>query len=218
MVAAVQRLVLISVGSLFLTFLAVVFMRWVGSQQMFVEPPHPWFSSAEWTVKNPDPESLCSKAKLTGVRETDLVWLPLQHTGEEWRVRCSKNLPLREVLSAYRHSRWLLYVDSKETTRLDSLVATVQPFDKDKSFGVVAPSQIVARYLRKQAPQWVYAADAATLLRLHMFTSFWIETAFDFWPDFVVQTPGDKNSQFSERELSELQRRKKRVMTIEFAP
>jgi hypothetical protein len=207
--------VLISSGTLFLTFLAVVFVRWVGSQQMFAEPPHPWFASSEWIVKKPDPEQLCSKIKLNGVADTDLIWIPVHFSGEEWRVKCAKDLPLNQVLAAHKHPRWLIFVEANDTTYLDKLVASIQPFDKNKSFGVLAPSQLVARSLRKQAPQWVYAADAATLLRLHIFTSFWIETAFDFWPDFIVQLPQDKNSQISERELRELQRRKKRVIALE---
>jgi ribonuclease HI len=142
----------------------------------------------------------------------------VRYANGAWIVKCEPDKPLADVISRSPHRNWLLFVDSIETLHLDALTQALEPLEKTHSFGIYTHSQMVARYLRKKAPQWVYAADSATLLRLHIFSSFWIETSFDFWPDFIVQSRGDKASQLSEREMSELKRRKKRVIKVEFTP
>lgn len=215
MFGAIQRLVLIALGTVFVTAIAITFVRWAGSHQSFSEPPHPWFAYPSWTVKKPDLEQLCETLKLSEpIADTDLIWLPVAFAEGNWRVKCAKPTRIGQLIGNSTHLNWLVYVEANQTTHLDSLVEEIAPFDKH-ALGVLAPSQTVARYLRKKAPQWVYGADAATLLRLHMFTSFWLETAFDFWPDFVVQSPHDKLTQLSERELGELGRRKKRVIQFD---
>ncbi len=217
MIGALNRLLLISAATLCVTFLAVFFVRWAGSQQSYAPPPHPWFAMAEWKLYEPPPSELClSKTVPSSVRPEWLAWVRVHNTPQGWSVKCENHLPLRTLLENSHHANWLVFVDGHDTTTLEPLLAEMSAFDKNKNFGVFTPAQIVARYLRKKAPQWVYAADAATMLRLHMWAGFWVETAFDFWPDFVVQTPGDKNTQLSERELRELQRRKKRVIQVEF--
>ena len=213
MFGAIQRLILISIGTLCVTFLAVLFVRWAGSQQGFAPPPHPWFEIPQWTLYEPLPSELClNKTVPSQVKPEWLVWVRVHNTAQGWSVKCETHVPLKTLLENSRHPNWLVFVDGHNTMVLEPLIKELTAFDKTKSFGIFTPSQIVARYLRKKAPQWVYGADAATLLRLHMFSGFWLETAFDFWPDFVVQTPGDKNTHLSQRELSELQRRKKRVI------
>lgn len=213
MIGALQRLVLISIATLCMTFLAVAFVRWAGSQQNFAPPPHPWFEISDWTLFEPPADVVCSGTPLPpSVKPEWLVLVRVHPTSQGWSVKCDSHVPLPTLLKNLTHPNWLVFVDTHDTTTLEPLLAEMSAFDRNKYFGVFTPSQIVARYLRKKAPQWVYGADAATLLRLHMWAGFWMETAFDFWPDFVVQTPGDKNTQLSERELNELQRRKKRVI------
>lgn len=209
MLSAINRLMLIIVATLAVCVAAVVFVRWMGSQQQFKEPPHAWFSLNTWTVVKVEP---CGSANAQ-VQPENVHWLRVHYTAQGWSS-CDNEFktPAQAIAKYPQAAHWLVFVDSKETTNLDKLVQELTPLEKNKSFGIYTPSQIAARYLRKKAPQWVYGADAATLLRLHLFTSFWLETAFDFWPDFVIQMPGDKNSELSERELSELQRRKKRVI------
>lgn len=206
MLGAINRLMLIIAATLGVCALGVVFVRWLGTQQQFAEPPHSWFQQRQWTVTKVDP---C--AEPLDVIPERMLWLRVHYTASGWSA-CDQEF--KSVSAAIQQfptaSNWLLFVDSKETTNLDKLIAEIEPLKKE--LGIYTPSQIAARYLRKKAPQWVYGADAATLLRLHLFTSFWIETAFDFWPDFVIQQAGDKNTDLSPRELSELQRRKKRVI------
>lgn len=213
MLGAVQRLVFISIGTVVVTALATVFVRWAGGQQSFKEPPHPWFALAEWELVQAD---VCSASSVTAGRPDQLVWLPVHNTKDGWSVKCGTFTPLTTFLQRQTHLNWILLIDSKETTSLDRLIQDVSAHDKKMNFGIVTPAQIVARYLRKKAPQWVYGADAATMLRLHLFSSLWLETAFDFWPDFVLQVPGDKNTQLNEREFIELKRRKKRILKVEF--
>ena len=195
------RLILISAGTLFFTALAIVFVRWMGSQQTFAPPPHPWFAFAEWHLYQPDPSEIClSKTLPSSVAPDVIAWLPVRFKNGTWTLPCENGeLKPETLLQNSRHANWIVHVEAHETAHLDALVDALAAFDKEKSFGIHSGSQTVARYMRKKAPQWLFAADAASLLRLHMFASLWLETAFDFWPDFIVQYDSDKNTQFSER-------------------
>jgi hypothetical protein len=48
------------------------------------------------------------------------------------------------------------------------------------------------------------------LVRLQMFESLWLETALDFWPDFVITPQAD--AELTSRAAQELQRRHKRIV------
>jgi len=207
MLSAINRLFFIIAGTLALCVVAVLAVRWAGGQQQFAEPPHAWFTISEWKVVKP--KVACPPKMADESGREDLNWLRVHYTAEGWRTDCGS---ITKTLKEWPHPNWLLFVDSRETTNLDKLIEELVPLEKSKNFGIYTPSQVAARYLRKKAPQWVYGADPATLLRLHMYAGFWVETAFDFWPDFVMQMPGDKNTQLTEREMAELQRRKKRVI------
>ncbi|MGE0527460.1 MAG: hypothetical protein AB7P49_10385, partial [Bdellovibrionales bacterium] len=84
-------------------------------------------------------------------------------------------------------------------------------FDARKKFAVYTSSQRAARFLRKKAPQWLFAADTASLLRFQIFSNLWIETAMDFWPDFVI-VPQTGFPALTAREVEELKRRHKRII------
>lgn len=208
------RLLAISAVTLMMTVAGLTFVRWLGLAQSFGEPPHPWFAMKEWRIYQPEAGEIClSKTIPSSVAPDEIVWLNVKFKNGSWSLPC-ENGPVApaEVLRNSRHANWILHVDAFETVHLDALTESLNPFDKTKLFGVYTGSQSVARYLRKQAPQWLFAADAASLLRLHMFASLWIETAFDFWPDFVVLKSDDKNAKLSERERLELERRHKRII------
>ncbi len=210
MIKAFGRLGLITAASLILCILAVFSVRQLGRMQVFAEPPHPWFQQRTWSIFTPKPEELCSSA--LKLEPGWLVQIPVKYDGEEWIVPCPEGArPLNEYLSASEHANWVLKPEAIDTAYLDKLVETVGSFDKNKRFAVQSSSQRVARYLRKKAPQWLYAADNASLVRLQMFESLWIETALDFWPDFVITTQTGE-SELTERSARELERRHKRIV------
>lgn len=135
-----------------------------------------------------------------------IVRVTLEYRDGVWRVPCGK--PIEEILP--KHDDWLLKVDATDNSNLDNLVEIVGSFDKSKRFAVFTTAQNVARTLRKKAPQWLFAADPITLLRLQMFESLWIETAMDFWPDFVITPLRDFH--LRERAALELTKRHRRIV------
>ena len=59
----------------------------------------------------------------------------------------------------------------------------------------------------------LFAADSASLVRLRTFESLWVESAMDFWPDFVISSFTAKDApQVDTRMAAELERRKKPVV------
>lgn len=211
MFAGIVRLVGISAMVVTLTLLAVVFVQWVGGQQQFEHPPHIWFEQTQWNFEAPSPDSLClqpPKAK-PGV----ILMVPIHRSDDGWMVDCAQPLSLTTLLERSAHEDWMLQLEARDTPDLDKLVDSVGKFDGRKRFAVYAPAQKVARDLRKKAPQWLFAADSASLLRFHVFSSMHISPAVEFWPDFVIASSRkDDGSRLSVNEAEELRRRKKRIV------
>jgi hypothetical protein len=216
MLQAVLRLTSITTGTLILSFFALFFMRWMGTQQGFQAPPHPWFDQQEWNILELNASSDCE----TQLPRDWAAYIHVRKVEGVWQAQCQKLKPLKEMLAISSTRNWLLAVDANETSGLDELVEIMSAHDQDKVFAIHARSQTVGRYLRKRGPQWIYAADTASLLRLHLFASLWLETAMEFWPDFVIassaslETGGELNS----READEIKRRQKRVLWRETKP
>lgn len=212
MISAFVRLIAISATALILIVFAVVFIRWMGLQQVFAAPPHEWFGQTYWSVfepiKNPCTEIQNIKEKTT------LVLITVQFKNENWSLSCDgKDTPLAEFLKSSSHPNWILHVKSVDSTHLDPLVKTLSSMDQDKRFGILTDSQRAARYMRTKGPQWLFAADSSSMLRMQLFTSLWIETAMDFWPDFVIATNDpSSSSKVSPRLAQELERRGKRII------
>lgn len=219
MLQAVLKLILLSVGFIILTVFALVFVRWVGLQQSFAPPPHPWFSKPFWLVFTPTPEEICNTEQLQTLlpsknKEDWIVALPIKRDPEDrWVIPCAKPLELGELLKRDQQADFVLNVQAHDTWALDKLVAVVAPFDTGKRFALLTDSQKVALFLRKKAPQWLFAADPSSIARLKFFESLWIDPAMDFWPDFVVSTFSRREPvQIDERMAQELDRRKKRIL------
>ena len=212
MVRAVARLFAIAVMSIMVGVLAVLFVRRMGSMQNFAEPSHVWFKSAHWTIYTPPPDELCAPTFQPSA--SLLVEITTRYKNNVWEVTCPDGpRPLAELLSHTPVLDWVLKVEAVDTAYLDKLVDIVGPHDKTMRFAILSSSQRVARYLRKKSPQWLFAADSATLLRLQLFESLWIEPAVDFWPDFVVtpESVGSKSA-LGPRAAEELRRRHKRII------
>lgn len=210
MVKAFARLGLITAVSLIVIILGLFSARQLGQMQVFSEPNHPWFRQRNWSIYTPGLAEICSEKFKPD--PSWLVQLPLKYENDEWSVPCpGGSRTLKEYFSSAEHTNWLLKPEANDTTYLDRLVETVGKFDKNKRFAVLSHSQRVARYLRIKAPQWLYAADNASLVRLQMFESLWLETATDFWPDFVI-TSQSGESELSDRSAKELERRHKRIV------
>lgn len=215
MLNAFLRLLLITIGSLILAFFAVFFVRQMGFHQVFAPPQHKWFELKEWNVISPSAENLCNQ-KLE-IAEDQILELPVRFREGVWILDCpDKNvaLPLKDTMAQVKAVHILLQVNANETQNLDNLVEIVDSYDSKKNFGVASVSQKVSRYLRKKAPQWLFASDSASLLRMQLFTSLWIETAMEFWPDFVIAgTDEDTNVEhFNPRLIAELARRHKPII------
>jgi hypothetical protein len=212
MLRATIRIVLISCLAVMLTLFTGFFVRWVGGQQQFAPASHDWFSQEHWTVIAPSLEQLCQTP--FAEQPKVIVMLPVERSRSEgWQINCSPKVAVETFLSQTKHRDWMLKLTVGELPDLDKLVDKVGAFDRDKRFAIYAPAQKVARDLRRKAPQWLFAADSSSLLRLHLFTGMYMETAFDFWPDFVVASNNHKDgSHLNAREVRELKRRNKRVL------
>ncbi len=210
MLNAFLRLLAITAGSLILIFFAVVFVRWMGFQQEFAAPPHAWFEQKYWNVYAP--EKPCGKVKQPSDPQT-MIMVTVKSSEGDWIIDCPENTPIDDLLKSSAHPNWILRVKAHDSANLDKLVEIVGNYDTRKKFGFVSDSQRASRFLRKKGPQWLYAADPASLLRLQIFTSLWIETAMDFWPDFVLATNDSSlPTHLSERIAKELARRQKRIV------
>lgn len=209
MLSAFIRLGLISLGSLIVIVLAVVFVRWMGFQQGFAEPSHPWYQQSQWNIEKPS--DVCSNFKQS---PGAIAYANVHFHEGAWLVECrAGTLPLDQVLKNSPHPDWLLHVKANDSANLDNLVEIVGAHDATKKFGVMTDSQRASRFLRKKSPQWLFAADPASLLRLQIFSSLWIETAMDFWPDFVVATnDASLPTHLNVRMADELIRRHKRIV------
>ncbi len=213
MLSAIFRLFSITIGTLIATALAILFVRWAGLRQTHSPPAHPWFAQATWDFRQPTPDETCSKERK--IPADGIAWLKVFYQDGRWVLGCEgAGMPLEEKLAQSPQQNWLIEVGAIDLGPLDDLIKDLNQFDKNKNFAIYSSSQRVARYLRKKSPQWLFAADAASLVRLHLFASFGIETILEFWPDFVLQFPGDKVTSLSPREVQELERRQKRVIVL----
>lgn len=211
MLKAFLRLALITFGIGILTVLAVVFVRSMGYRQEFAAPPHPWMELSQWNLYQSAPEKMCDG--LPKSLKIDMIRVvQVKHLEDTWQVPCGpRPQTLEQVLTSNPETKWLIRVESTDVTHLDNLVDIVNKSGSRKSFAAASASQRVIRYLRKKAPQWLFAADPATMIRMHIFAQMWLESAFDFWPDFVLAT--DKEPYLLQpREFHELERRKKRIV------
>ncbi len=216
MIRAFAKLIALTALTSILAVLAAVFVRWMGFQQDFKAPPHPWFDQASWKIYSPEAEDLCAGGnldlQLPG--KNWIVTVPILRKGDDWLIPCATPLTLDKFLSGQAHTDWILNIRAHDTWSLDKLVDIVVPFEKDKRFAVITGSQKVAVFLRKKAPQWLFAADRTVLARFRVFESLWIETAMEFWPDFVITSFNEKADGFriDERGAAELLRRHKRII------
>lgn len=214
MLHAAVKLVAISLGTVMLAALAVIFVRWMGFQQTFKAPPHPWFEKQVWQIWSPRPTTLCENGGVDKAVPKDawIVHIVVERRKEDWVVPClGSALKIEDFLSQQKQLEWLLQVRGHDTFGLDQLVDSLKKFERDHHFAILAEAQKVSIYLRKKAPEMLFAADRAVLLRFQLFSNLWIEPAMDFWPDFVV-TDFDKAFRFDARGVAELQRRQKRII------
>lgn len=216
MIRAFLKLLAITALTSILTVLAVLSVRWMGLQQEFKAPPHPWFEQAQWKIAAPRAEEFCRGDNLDARLPANnwIVTVPILRKGEEWLIPCASPITLEKFLAGQTHTNWILNIQAHDTWSLDKLVDIVAPFEKDKRFAVITGSQKVAVFLRKKAPQWLFAADRTVLARFRVFESLWIEPAMEFWPDFVITSFNEKVDGFrlDERGAAELLRRHKRII------
>ena len=214
MVKAFLRLGLITVATLILTVFAVFFVRNLGLKQQFAAPPHDWFQNLNWTLVEVDAESVCTQPPQPSEH---ILVLPIHRTTDRWEIACPEKLTLPEFFPKTTHRDWLLSIDVTDNTAIDRFIEELSAFENSKRFAIVGRSQNVLRAIRKKAPQFLYAADAQSMVRLHMFSSLYLETVFDFWPDFVILDESDNpkaTHKVNEREEKELLRRQKRIVRI----
>jgi hypothetical protein len=214
MASSALRLFLISVAVIMLAFFSLLGARWMGYQQSFQPPSHPWFERDFWAVYSPTAEEVCNKLDLSPGPNW-IVEIPLKPTKEDWQIPCAKPLALTDFLKRTKVADILLNIQAHDTWGLDRLVEITAPYDATKRFAVTTEAQKVAIFLRKKAPQWLFAAEASSLVRLRAFESFYIESAMDFWPDFVISEFNPAKNpllQIDERMATELARRKKRIL------
>jgi len=219
MFSTILRLIAITIGCLILGVFAVLAVRSMGQAQSYAPPPHVWFQRPFWGIYKVAPEKLCKDTSW----EADLpnaqwiVAIPVERLGARdggWILGCKPTISLGDFLKRTKHTEFLLMVKAHDTWDLDKLVEIGESFKKNH-YAVTADAQKVLIYLRKQAPDWLFAADSASLLRLATYESLYIESAMEFWPDFVI-SPLDENVPdtvaIDARMAAELERRKKRLI------
>ena len=216
MIKAVLRLVLISIATVSLAFLAVLTVRRMGQSQAYEPPSTGWFRQPFWWIYKPTPPEICQTKDLAQVVPSKdwIVIVPVERKDDTWFVPCTPQIAFADFLHAHpEQHNWLMELKVHDTWSLDQLIDQVHPFESDNQFGVMTEAQKINIYLRKKAPEWLFAADSSSLLRFRMYESMWVETAFEFWPDFVV-TSADPHSAFylDARGAEELHRRQKRVI------
>lgn len=215
MLQALLKLIVLTLAFLILSVFAVFFVRWMGFQQSFAPPSHPWFQQTFWSIYAPPTDVVCAGSSL-GSKVPSKEWivsLPVKRVDGRWVIPCEKPVPLTDFLKNEPHPNLLLHISATDTWDLEKLVENVSPFERTKNFGVMAESQKVSLFLRKKAPQWLYAADSSNLARMQLFESLWIETAMDFWPDFVISPPTPQSQlKIDERLAAEFARRQKRIV------
>lgn len=216
MIHAVIRLIVITITTVTVAFIAVYGTRYLGSKQTFQPPPHEWFKKANWRILQPTPSEACDANALKPLVElwkADIVAVHVKYKDAAWVVACDKPIPLDDLLKTEVARDWLIRIDARDTPGLEELVAILSPWDSQMNFGIHSPSQKVNKFVRKKAAQWAYAADTPTLARLKFFEGIWLETAIDFWPDFVIASHDRKKPEFvDEATLTELRRRQKRII------
>ncbi|MGE4131648.1 MAG: hypothetical protein AB7F86_08410 [Bdellovibrionales bacterium] len=213
MIQALAKLSAVVIGTLVVTGMALTVVRWAGLRQQFVAPKHPWFELNQWKLVDLEPGRTCLAERLAQAETTDIVVIRTFQKERAWWVDCPAKQKLTEFLQAHPRPHYLIHVDTKDTVGLEPLAEELKAFDSQMSFGIWSSTQSAARFLRKTAPNWLFAADAASLLRLHLFASLGVETAFEFWPDFVIEDPKDPLTKLTAREREELDRRKKPIIS-----
>ena len=209
MTNALLRLVLVTCAVVLVIAGFIFAARGAGRQEGQV-PPHPWFDRPTWDVRAPDPDRVCAHPPAADPAVIYLI--PVRKTLARWEVRCALAPAVTEFLAASAHADWLFDVEAGAGEDLDNFVDNVNT-RPGLRVGIRARSQRAARALRKKAPGWVFAADDASLLRLHLFTSLFLESVFDFWPDFVIADGATKGAaKLSAREATEVTRRRKRLL------
>lgn len=212
MIPAFLRLIAISLGAVVLTVMMGIFVRWMGGHQAYLPPPHPWFQQERWEIWEPPLQLLCDQLDVSKhLSASQIVSLQVSLIQDKWQLPCDTPVPVADYLARQSQQNWLLRVKGSHTMRLDDLVKDVSPFNVKKRFAVQADSQKVSMFLRKKAPEWLFAADSSSLLRFHLFASLWIETAIEFWPDFVILDSA-QIKQWDARRIQELRKRKKRIL------
>ena len=209
MVNAILRILFVSLAVVAVVAGFIVLARNTARQEPQT-PPHPWFDRPMWHVRAPTAADLC--ARPPAAAPDVILVLPVHRTPARWQVACPTEPALDEYLAASPHADWLIDVAAGAGEDLDDFVKVVSRVP-GKRIGIHAASQRAARALRKKEPRWVYAADDASLLRLHLFTSLFLETVVEFWPDFVIA--GDRvqgANRLTAREVAELNRRRKRIL------
>lgn len=214
MIKAFLKLAAIGISVILLSFLIVFGVRLLGSQQTFAQPHHAWMARPFWWIYRPSAEALCQTADVdTLIPSPDwIVVLPVVRNDQEWIVPCKNPKTVHDFLQT-KHVDWLLDVKAHDTWNLDDLITAVNSTLPNKNIGAWADSQKVSLYLRKKSPEWLFAADTAALVRFRMYISLWIESAIDFWPDFVIASFAPSGPfRFDIRGSGELARRKKRIV------
>lgn len=214
MLFAFLRLAVMTIIIIILAVFAVVAIRWMGYQQTFQPASHPWFQRSFWAVYTPTADELCAHPDLDkSPGERWIVEIPVKRKDDQWVIPCATPEALGAYLKSTTHRDFLLNVEAHDTWALDELVDVTKPFGESKAFGARTEAQKVAAYLRKKAPEWLFAADSASLLRMATYESMYIESAMDFWPDFVIDDPEAKDlAKVDARMAAEFERRKKPLL------
>lgn len=224
------RLLSVTIAVLAAAMVLLSLIRWMGAQETYMAPPHPWMTRGPWLIARLAPED-CSQMALEQLLELDeswLIWVDVQSNPTqgfdvvcplneifETRSETKRGPHLEHVLPLLKKRGVILNVRSSNPSIETPFLKTLDEWDDKKTdIGIAGVSQSVLRDLRKQRPQWLFASDASTWTKLKFFAMFGIPSVVEVWPDFFVASLNPDDPNFYDAATAKEISRRKKVMVL----
>lgn len=210
---AAMRLVFIFTATIIMGILALFILGHLGRQQSFAPPHHPWASQSFLLII----KDKCEPSEISNSEsaQPDAIYEIKVALSSDfiWQVQCATNYPLSDLLARLPRASLLFDIQGKSNLEISALTKILGQIQTNPSVGVMSSSHVVSKLLRKEFPQWLFGADPTTLVKARFFTSLFIESMADLWPDFVIiQAQSRASEKLHPRLIEELRRRKKIIL------
>ncbi len=209
--AALKRLLLISLISIIAVFLTLLSLRMIGFQSSYQSSfSHALYELRPWVLTPATLEQLKNPV------EGAILALDLNHDVDGlWSVQfdeASEPLPLKNLLEEFKPQQLYIHILSHQTYYLKELGELLTSAGLNERVLVQSDFPAVLHELRKLQPFWLFGTDLNSKLRFQLFESLYIETLMPARGDFVLIGLKDD---ISPRVIEELRRRKKDLILAE---